>query len=33
MTMYFDFKTTAPTSNRFDPEQQKNVCHVLHFNC
>ena len=33
MTMYFDFKTTAPTSNCFDPEQQKNVCHVLHFNC
>ena len=33
MTVYFDFETTAPTNNCFDPEQQKNVFHVLHFNC
>ena len=23
MTIYFDFKTTAPTDNYFDPEQKK----------
>ena len=32
MAIYFDFETTAPTGNCFDPEQ-KNVCHVLYFDC
>ena len=32
MTIYFDFQTTAPTDNCFDPEQ-KNVCYVLCFSC
>ena len=27
MVMYFDFETTAPTENCFDPGK-KNVCHV-----
>ena len=31
--LYFDFETTAPTDNCFDPEQKKNVCCVLCFNC
>ena len=25
MTMYFDFETTAPTDNCFDPEPKKNA--------
>ena len=33
MVIYFDFETTAPTNNCFDPEQKKNVCHVLCFDC
>ena len=33
MVIYFDFETTAPTDNCFDPEQKKNVCHVLCFDC
>ena len=33
MTIYFDFETTAPTDNCFDPEQKKNGCYVLCFNC
>ena len=30
-TMYFDFETTAPIDNCFDPEQQQNclLCHML----
>ena len=31
MAMYFEFETTAPTDNCFDPEQKK--CYVLCFNC
>ena len=31
MAMYFDFETTAPTDNCFNPEQ-KNVCYVFCFN-
>ena len=30
--LYFDFETTAPADNIFDPEQ-KNVCCILCFNC
>ena len=33
MAIYFDFETTAPTDNCFDPEQKKDVCHVLCFDC
>ena len=33
MAIYFDFETTAPTDNCFDPEQKKIVCHVLCFDC
>ena len=33
MAIYFDFEPTAPTDNWFDPEQKKNVCYVLCFNC
>ena len=33
--IYFDFETTAPTDNCFDPEQKKNVfcflCHDFRF--
>ena len=29
MAIYFDFETTAPTENCFDPEQKQNVCHAL----
>ena len=32
MAAYFGFETTAPTDNCFDSEQ-KNVSHVLCFNC
>ena len=28
MAMYFDFETTVPTDNCFNPEK-KNVCYVL----
>ena len=33
MPIYFDLETTAPTDNCFDPEQKKNVFHVLCFDC
>ena len=29
MTMYFDFETTAPTDNCFDPEPKKMLCHMF----
>ena len=30
---YFDFETAAPTDNCLDPEQKKNVCSVLRYDC
>ena len=33
MVIYFEFETTARTNNCFNPEQKKNVCYVLCFNC
>ena len=31
--IYFDFETTAPTDNCFDPKQKKNVCFFLCHDC
>ena len=31
--LYYDFETAAPTDNIFGPEQKKNVCCILCFNC
>ena len=32
-TIYFDFETTAPTDKCLDPEQKKNVCRFLWYDC
>ena len=31
--LYFDFETTASTDNWLDPEQKKNVCSFLLYDC
>ena len=31
--VYFDFETTAPTDKCLEPEQKKNVCRFLCYDC
>ena len=33
MGIYFDYETTTPPDNYFDPEQKKNVCRIFCINC